>query len=121
MRKLVLLMIISLLSLLPAAVYPVDSSIGVLVEAAPESREGQIRQAFLEEFSPEWIEAHAEEGRSREFSLFYSDTLSSLLPLTAPLVSAEENGVIRMKDTTKGVLVTVFVNDELRITSLSVR
>lgn len=121
MRKLTILVILSMLSSLAAAVYPVDSEIGLIVEAAPESTEGRILKAFCEPFSPEWIEEYAEEGRGREFSLFYSETLSSLLPLSSPLVSAEEDGVIRLKDTSKGVLVTVFIDDAQRITALSVR
>lgn len=121
MRKALLMFLFSMLFTLPAAIYPVDSEIGPVIEAEEGSRERMVIDALCESFSPEWISAHAEVGKEREFSLFYSDTLSSLLPLGNPIVSAESEGAIRIKDTAKGVLVTVFLDEEGRITSLSVR
>lgn len=122
MRRLAcILMLLLALTGLYSAVYPLDRSIGLISAAEEGSPEALLLQAFREEYSLEWLDEYVSEEVRPSFSLFYSDTLLSLLPLENPIISVPEEGRVNIKDTVSGALVTVYTDDELKITALGIR
>lgn len=109
------------MSLISAAVYPVDSDIGLVSGALPGSAEEKLLVPFREEFSLQWLDSYVAEAERKTFALFYSDTLLSLLPLENPIVSEFRDGYVNIKDTVSGALVTVYADDEMMITALGIR
>ena len=117
-RALVLILILSLLSSLTAAVAPVSASIGtVAVEIKKGSSEETAWKAVREEYTDAWLERYAVSPLS--FALAYSDELSSLLPLSDYLVSTESGGEVKVLDRLSGKVIT-FIMKEGGIAALSV-
>ena len=117
-RAFVLILILSLLSSLTAAVAPVSASIGtVAVEIKKGSSEETAWKAVREEYTDEWLERYAVSPLS--FALAYSDELSSLLPLSDYLVSTENGGEVKVLDRVSGKVIT-FIMKEGGIAALSV-
>ena len=117
-RALVLILLIALLVSLSASVSPVSSSIGtVAVEIKKGSSEEIVWKAVREEYTDAWLEKYAVSPLS--FALAYSDTLSSLLPLSDYLVSTETGGEVKVLDRLSGKIIT-FIIKEGGIAALSV-
>ena len=117
-RALALILILSLLSSLTAAVAPMSASIGtVAVEIKKGSSEETAWKAVREEYTDAWLEKYAVSPLS--FALAYSDELSSLLPLSDYLVSTESGGEVKVLDRVSGKVIT-FIMKEGGIAALSV-
>jgi hypothetical protein len=117
-RAFVLILLITLLVSLSASVSPVSSSIGtVAVEIKKGSSEEIVWKAVREEYTDAWLEKYAVSPLS--FALAYSDTLSSLLPLSDYLVSTETNGEVKVLDRLSEKVIT-FIMKEGGIAALSV-
>lgn len=117
-RAFVLILLITLLVSLSAAVAPVSASVGtVAVEIKKGSSEEIVWKAVREEYTDAWLERYAVSPLS--FALAYSDELSSLLPLSDYLVSTETNGEVKVLDRMSGKIIT-FIIKEGGIAALSV-
>lgn len=114
-------MLLLALTGLYSAVYPQDRSIGQISAAEEGSPEALLLGAFREEYSLDWLDEYVSGEVTQSFSLFYSDTLLSLLPLANPIISVHEEGRVNIKDTVSGALVTVYTDEELKITALGIR
>lgn len=109
-RAFVLILLITLLVSLSAAVAPVSASVGtVAVEIKKGSSEEIVWKAVREEYTDAWLERYAVSPLS--FALAYSDELSSLLPLSDYLVSTETNGEVKVLDRMSGKIITFIMKD----------
>ena len=120
MRRLIItaLMIVMATSLM--AGYGTDRDIGLLSDVEKGSAEERVVSFFMGEYSLERLEEHVQPQLLPAFTRQYGEKLSSWLPLENVLVS-KGKGVIKLKDTSKGVLLDVFYNEEGLITSIGIR
>ena len=115
MRKILTVIILaSLLFPLSAVTYAYDPDIGLLTKG-----DAGLIAALKEEFSLEWVEEYVSPSFIQDFSAMYGGILPSVLPLEDVLMSGE-NGTVSIKDRSKGIIMTVFLNGEGQIESLSV-
>ena len=121
MKRIFLSILLTILTpFLFSSVLPVSSQIGEVSYAKEGSNEALLLAPFLEEYSTSWIEKYVKEELYQSFSLFYSDTLLSLLPLKNPIISTYKKGKVNIKDTISGALITVYTDEKLKITSLGI-
>lgn len=117
-------MIITALMMLLAtslmAGYGTDRDIGLLSDVEKGSAEERVVSFFMGEYSLERLEEHVQPQLLSAFTRQYGEKLASWLPLENVLVS-KGKGVIKLKDTSKGVLLDVFYNEEGLITSIGIR
>lgn len=115
MRKiLTVILLASLLFPLSAVTYAYDPDIGLLTKG-----DAGLIAALKEEFSLEWVEEYVSPSFIQDFTAMYGGILPSVLPLEDVLMSGED-GTVRIKDRSKGIIMTVFLNGEGQIESLSV-
>lgn len=115
MRKILTVIILaSLLFPLSAVTYAYDPDIGLLTKG-----DARLIAALKEEFSLEWVEEYVSPSFIQDFSAMYGGILPSVLPLEDVLMSGED-GTVSIKDRSKGIIMTVFLNGEGQIESLSV-
>ena len=115
MRKILTVIILAfLLFPLSAVTYAYDPDIGLLTKG-----DAGLIAALKEEFSLEWVEEYVSPSFIQDFSAMYGGILPSVLPLEDVLMSGE-NGTVSIKDRSKGIIMTVFLNGEGQIESLSV-
>ena len=115
MRKILTVIILaSLLFPLSAVTYAYDPDIGLLTKG-----DAGLIAALKEEFSLEWVEEYVSLSFIQDFSAMYGGILPSVLPLEDVLMSGED-GTVSIKDRSKGIIMTVFLNGEGQIESLSV-
>ncbi len=115
MRKILTVIILaSLLFPLSAVTYAYDPDIGLLTKG-----DAGLIAALKEEFSLEWVEEYVSPSFIQDFSAMYGGILPSVLPLEDVLMSGED-GTVSIKDRSKGIIMTVFLNGEGQIESLSV-
>ena len=115
MRKILTVIILaSLLFPLSAVTYAYDPDIGLLTKG-----DAGLIAALKEEFSLEWVEEYVSPSFIQDFSAMYGGILPSVLPLEDVLMSGED-GTVSIKDRSKGIIMTVFLNEEGQIESLSV-
>lgn len=115
MRKILTVIILaSLLFPLSAVTYAYDPDIGLLTKG-----DAGLIAALKEEFSLEWVEEYVSPSFIQDFTAMYGGILPSVLPLEDVLMSGED-GTVRIKDRSKGIIMTVFLNGEGQIESLSV-
>ena len=100
MRRMIITALMMLLATSLMAGYGTDRDIGLLSAVEKGSAEERVVSFFMGEYSLE--------------------RLASLLPLENVLIS-KGKGVIKLKDTSKGVLLDVFYNEEGLITSIGIR
>lgn len=120
MRRLIItaLMIVMATSLM--AGYGTDRDIGLLSDVEKGSAEERVVSFFMGEYSLERLEEHVQPQLLTAFTRQYGEKLASWLPLENVLIS-KGKGVIKLKDTSKGVLLDVFYNEEGLITSIGIR
>ena len=115
MRKILTVIILAfLLFPLSAVTYAYDPDIGLLTKG-----DAGLIAALKEEFSLEWVEEYVSPSFIQDFSAMYGGILPSVLPLEDVLMSGED-GTVSIKDRSKGIIMTVFLNGEGQIESLSV-
>ena len=115
MRKILTVIILaSLLFPLSAVTYAYDPDIGLLTKG-----DAGLIAALKEEFSLEWVEEYVSPSFIQDFTAMYAGILPSVLPLEDVLMSGED-GTVSIKDRSKGIIMTVFLNGEGQIESLSV-
>lgn len=115
MRKILTVIILaSLLFPLSAVTYAYDPDIGLLTKG-----DAGLIAALKEEFSLEWVEEYVSPSFIQDFTAMYGGILPSVLPLEDVLMSGED-GTVSIKDRSKGIIMTVFLNGEGQIESLSV-
>lgn len=115
MRKILTVIILAfLLFPLSAVTYAYDPDIGLLTKG-----DAGLIAALKEEFSLEWVEEYVSPSFIQDFTAMYGGILPSVLPLEDVLMSGE-NGTVSIKDRSKGIIMTVFLNGEGQIESLSV-
>ena len=115
MRKILTVIILaSLLFPLSAVTYAYDPDIGLLTKG-----DAGLIAALKEEFSLEWVEEYVSPSFIQDFTAMYGNILPSILPLEDVLMSGED-GTVSIKDRSKGIIMTVFLNGEGQIESLSV-
>ena len=115
MRKILTVIILaSLLFPLSAVTYAYDPDIGLLTKG-----DAGLIAALKEEFSLEWVEEYVSPSFIKDFTAMYGGILPSVLPLEDVLMNGED-GTVSIKDRSKGIIMTVFLNGEGQIESLSV-
>lgn len=115
MRKILTVIILaSLMFPLSAVTYAYDPDIGLLTKG-----DAGLIAALKEEFSLEWVEEYVSPSFIQDFTAMYAGILPSVLPLEDVLMSVED-GTVSIKDRSKGIIMTVFLNVEGQIESLSV-
>ena len=115
----VILLSLLIVGTLPAAQYGLDRDIGRVSSPAERSSEERLVGAFGKEYSQAWLEDYVHEGSRREFSMQYSKSLASLLPLSDLLYSKSESDHFILKCRERRTIITVFYEDGL-ITSLGI-
>lgn len=115
MRKILSAIILSfMLFPLSAVTYAYDPDIGLLTGG-----DDRLIAALKEEFSLEWVEKYVSPSFIQDFTAMYGNILPSILPLEDVLMSGED-GTVSIKDRSKDLIMTVFLNEEGRIESLSI-
>ncbi len=121
MRKFLISLFMLLSLALSAANLPVDREIGRLSAAEEGSPEGLVREAFSKEFSLAWVEEYVAAGYAASFAAFYSSRLSELLPLQNMLIGEMAGSEIKLRDGESAVRISVFLDENLKFTSLGIR
>ena len=120
MRRLIITALMMLLATSLMAGYGTDRDIGLLSDVEKGSAEERVVSFFMGEYSLERLEEHVQPQLLHAFTRQYGEKLASWLPLENVLIS-KGKGVIKLKDTSKGVLLDVFYNEEGLITSIGIR
>lgn len=116
MRKILsAVILVTVLFPLSAVTYAYDPEIGLLC-----SGNERILSALKENFSVEWVEEYVSPSSARDFTVMYGSLLPAILPLENVLMSVEDEGALNVKDTAKGILMTVYIDEDGQIESLSV-
>ncbi|MGN0907517.1 MAG: hypothetical protein ACI4NM_10240 [Bullifex sp.] len=120
MRRLAALIFTCLISLSLMAAYGTDRDIGLVCDIEKGSAEERAVSFFTKEYSLENLEEHVVPELLSPFTRQYGTYLSGILPLENILLSRGD-GFLKIKDTTKGVLIDVFYDGEGLITSIGIR
>lgn len=120
MRRMIITALMMLLATSLMAGYGTDRDIGLLSDVEKGSADERVVSFFMGEYSLERLEEHVQPQLLPAFTRQYGEKLASWLPLENVLIS-KGKGVIKLKDTSKGVLLDVFYNEEGLITSIGIR
>ena len=99
--------------LLSGAVYPADPVIGQISKG-----NAFLLEAVGGSYDENWIEKNVCPEFRADFAALHDD-LAQLLPLTRPLMSERQDGLVLIRDSEKDVTLSVFLCEEGLIESLS--
>lgn len=121
MRKLLVIFLLIIPCFLFSLNLPLDKELGQIALAENGTAEGRVKEAFSKGFSLSWVEEYVPTELSATFVAFYSEELYALLPLNNLLVGERVGDEIKIRDGDGAVRISVFLDEDLKFTSLGIR
>ncbi len=120
MKKITLYILLALANFtLFASVFPVDSDIGKLVLPSSDEIVNNISEAVKTEYSPNWLLDYVSDNSLSVFDATFSSQLKTMLPFSNPVFSVNEN-VVNVKDLDNGNIISCFLDEDGKISALSI-
>jgi hypothetical protein len=120
-RAILALFLILALTPLYSAILPRDEWAGLLAVVGEESslELKKAKEASNTGYSDLWLESFVAEEAALLINSMHFKSLMEALPMSNPVFSNPEKGIVKARDLDKGTRLTFFFNEEGKIISLS--